>query len=115
MVATVAIQEMLSAMTVQFRHAQMYPCEGRDPVLNKELGSCLRRSTNGSNLHLTAELDHPVGRQLEEFHRAFRVAEHPGEQFLAPDSHSGPGRSEKGLPRKEEAGIHHLALRAATL
>jgi hypothetical protein len=42
------------------------------------------------DLDLAAELDHPVGRQAEEFHRAFGVAQHPGEQLLAPDRHARP-------------------------
>src|SRR3712207_8373813 len=47
--------------------------------------------------------------------RAFRVAEHPGEQFLAPDRHSRAGGRQQGLPREEEAGVHHLADRPAIL
>ena len=45
-----------------------------------------------SDLNLASELDHAVGGQLEEFHRAFRVAKHPGEQLLAPDRHAGARR-----------------------
>src|SRR3982750_759949 len=92
MVATVATQEMVSAMAPQ--------CAGR---------------AEGSDLDLAAELDHAVGRQLEEFHRAFGVSQHPGEQFFAPNRHPGPGRSEQGLASEEEARVHHLALRANTL
>ena len=36
------------------------------------------------DLQLAAQLDHSVGRQLEEFHRAFGALEHPREQLLAP-------------------------------
>src|SRR3982750_1785216 len=84
MVATVATQEMVSAMAPQ--------CAGR---------------AEGSDLDLAAELDHAVGRQLEEFHRAFGVSQHPGEQLLAPDCHSWPRRGEQGLAGEEEAGVHH--------
>jgi hypothetical protein len=40
------------------------------------------------DLHLAPQLDHAVGGQAEEFHRARRVAHHPGEQLLAPDRHA---------------------------
>src|SRR4051812_45751329 len=68
-----------------------------------------------SNLDLAAELDDAVWRELEEFHRAFSVAQHPGEQFLAPDPHAGPRRGDQGLAGEEEAGVHHLELWAARI
>src|SRR3954454_17787472 len=43
---------------------------------------------SSSDLHLAAHLDDSVGRQAEEFHRAFGVPHHPGEQLLAPDRHA---------------------------
>jgi hypothetical protein len=61
---------------------------------------------------LTPELHDPVGRKLEEFHRAFGVAKHPREQLLAPDRHSRAlGGSNEGLPSKEETCVHHLTRR----
>ena len=90
--------------------------DGRDPVEHLVHGAANQRgAAMGSNFHLAAELDDPVGRQLEEFHRAFRVAQHPGEQPLAPDRHARPRRGQQGLAGKEEAGVHHLALAADAL
>ena len=51
--------------------------------------------------------------QFEELHRAFGIAQHPGEQFLAPDRHSRPRGGKQGLAGEEEAGVHHLADRPA--
>src|SRR6188472_1004172 len=62
---------------------------------------------------LATKLDHAVGRQLEEFHRAFGVAKHPREEFFAPDRHPGSRRGNQRLPSEEEAGVHHLAWDAA--
>src|ERR1041385_7025506 len=87
MVAIVATQEMVSAMQ-----------------------AAMRKPPLGSDFDLAAKLDHAVGRQLEEFHRAFGVAQHPGEQFLTPDRHSRPRRREQSLAREKEAGVHHPAL-----
>jgi hypothetical protein len=33
-----------------------------------------QRARRGSDLHLASELDNPVGRKLEELHRAFGIA-----------------------------------------
>src|SRR3954467_7701546 len=71
MVAAVATQEMVSDMTAQ--------CAG---------------APDGSDFDLAAELDHAVGGELEEVHRADRVAQHPGEQPLAPDRHARTRRRE---------------------
>src|SRR3546814_19970493 len=75
------------------------------------------RSARGAALdfHLAAKLDHTVGGQLEELHRAFRVAQHPGEQLFAPYSHARSRGGKQRLPRKEEAGVHHLELRTADI
>lgn len=43
-----------------------------------------------SDFNLASKLDHTIGRQFEKLHRAFSVAQHPGEQLLAPNCHSGP-------------------------
>src|SRR6478735_11795750 len=92
MVAIVAIQEMLSAMAAP-----------------------MRGPARSSDFDLTSKFDDAVRRKLEEFHRAFRIAEHPGEQLLAPDRHPRPRRSKQRLTSQEEACVHHLALRAAVL
>src|SRR3546814_21008665 len=75
------------------------------------------RSARGAALdfHLAAKLDHTVGGQLEELHRAFRVAQHPGAQLFAPYSHARSRGGKQRLPRKEEAGVHHLELRTADI
>src|SRR3954447_15979200 len=91
-VVAVAAQERMSAIRRQ--------CAGR---------------AEGSDLHLAAKLHDAVGGKLEKLHRAFRIAQHPGEQFLAPDRHPRPRRGEQSLPGEEEAGVHHLALRTAIL
>src|SRR4051794_4440472 len=91
-VAIVATQEMHSAIAQQCR----------SPAV-------------GSDFDLAAELHDAVGRQLEEFHGAFRVTKHPGEQLLAPNRHPWARRGEQGLAGKEEAGVHHTALRADLL
>src|SRR3546814_20528548 len=46
---------------------------------------------------------------------AFRVAQHPGEQLFAPYSHARSRGGKQRLPRKEEAGVHHLELRTADI
>src|SRR4051812_18744537 len=78
--------------------------------LQRAIGTSVREAAerSGSDLDLAAHLDHSVGRQAEEFHRAFGVAHHPGEQFLAPDRHAADFRGERGLTREEEARLHHL-------
>src|SRR3546814_5227824 len=45
-----------------------------------------------SDRNLAAQFDDAIRRQAEIFHRAFRIAQHPREQFFAPDRH----------PRSEE-------------
>src|SRR5687767_2883573 len=65
------------------------------------------------DFHLAAELDHPVGRELEEFHRAFGVAKHPAEKLLAPDRHAALARRDQGLAGEEEARLHHPDVAAA--
>ena len=47
--------------------------------------------------HLAPQLHHAVGREPEELHHAFRVAQHPGEQLFAPDRHAGLARREQRL------------------
>ena len=69
--------------------------------------------TKRSDLDLAAQFNDAVGRQTEKLHRAFRIAQHPGEQLLPPDRHAGPGRGEQRLARQEEAGVDHAELRAA--
>src|SRR6185503_3122249 len=71
--------------------------------------------TARSDLDLAAELNDPVRRQAEELHRAFRVAQHPGEELLAPDRHARPRRGDQGLAGEEEARVHHLELRPAAV
>src|SRR4051812_16697343 len=57
---------------------------------------------------LATKLDHPVGRQLEELHRALGILHHPGEQFLAPQHHRRAPRRDQGLAAQEETGVHRL-------
>src|SRR3954468_22990429 len=64
---------------------------------------------------LAAQLDDAVGRQAEEFHRAFGVAHHPGEQLLAPDRHAVDVGGKRGLGGEEEARLHHLEREAAAV
>lgn len=57
------------------------PSQSLDPreIALGDLGGDDERAARGSDLHLAPKLDDPVGRQLEELHRAFGVAQHPGE------------------------------------
>src|SRR3546814_9124295 len=66
-----------------------------------------------SDRNLTAQFDDAVRRQAEIFHRTFRIAQHPGEQFFAPDRHARLARRDQSLARQEKARLEHLELDAA--
>src|SRR4051812_22247971 len=91
--------------------------DGRPAAVLGHARSPSPRSTrgpgSGSDFDLAAHLDHPVGGEAEEFHRAFRVAHHPGEQLLAPQRHAANVLGgERGLAGEEEARVHHLKRQA---
>src|SRR3546814_15854699 len=95
-VATVALQAILSAangLTVRRNYGISVtiwgPRQGGDPILS---GPETRL-----NFDLTAQFHNAVGRQAEEFHRAFGVTQHPGEYPFAPQGH----RSEERRVGKE--------------
>ena len=71
-----------------------------------------------SNLHLAAELDHPVRRNAEKFRRRQRVAMHGLEQFAADGVKARASLRHDGHSAHEERGLHHVelkVLRAAPL
>src|SRR3546814_5296133 len=62
---------------------------------------------------LAAQFDDAVRRQAEIFHRALRIAQHPGEQLFAPDRHARRLSGDQRLARQEKTGFQHLELAAA--
>src|SRR3546814_12772599 len=80
-------------------------------VCSSDLGNVqtLIRSETGTpssrlDRDLAAQFHHAVRRQAEIFHRAFRIAQHPREQFFAPDRHPRRLRRAQRLARQETAG-----------
>src|SRR5687768_18486053 len=58
-----------------------------------------------SELDLRAELDHAVGRNLEELGGTLRVARHDPEQLLAPARHTGAAGGNQTLAAEEEGHL----------
>ena len=58
--------------------------------------------------HLRAQLDHAVGRQAEELHRAGSIAQHPAEDLFTPHGHARLVARQQRLTAEEEAGVHHV-------
>ena len=67
------------------------------------------------NFELAAELDDAVRGELEEFHRALGILDHPREQSLAPERHARSFRRNQLLASQEETGAHHAELAAEPL
>src|SRR5262249_52480310 len=64
-----------------------------------------------SNLHLAAELDHPVRRNAEKLRRRQRVAMHGLEQFAADGAKARASLRHNGHSAHEERGVHHVELK----
>src|ERR1700754_3336446 len=65
-----------------------------------------------SDLHLGAELDDPIRRQVHEVGDRRRVAMHVGEQLLAPWRHAGAQRGNDRAARQEVRGAHRVEFEA---
>src|SRR5690242_9586586 len=66
-------------------------------------------SSTCSDLDVRAQLDHAVGRDVEEVRGPRGVARHPREEVVAPHRHAGHFRCrDHGLARQEEGRVHDV-------
>ena len=86
----------VNELAAHVRKAVRMPVEVEDVDLH-------RVAAAGSDLHLRAEFDHPIGRQVEEVGSARGLLRHRDEELVLPQRHAGSGSCLRvRRPRKNE-------------